>query len=362
MPLCATQRLDQRAACALLLAACALAAPAQAREVLQRYAFSRPQMGTEARIVLYAADAASAERGAEAGFARMHQLDAVLSDYRQDSELQHLVHHAGRGARCVSEDLFVVLQAAQTLAVRSGGAFDAARGAVTHVWRQARRLDEQPDPTRLQAALGAGDHRDVQLHAQTRRVTLARPGLQLDLGGIAKGYVADQALEAVRNAGVSRAFVGLGGDLALGAPPPGQAGWQVDIAPLDVPGAPPAVRLQLHDVAVSTAGDAEQWMEIDGVRQSHVIDARDGRPLTFRSTTTVIAPRGLQADGLDTAASVLGPHAGVALVDGTPGSAVLMIRQNADGQVQRHASAHWPENTHLSTMPLEHPGDADDHT
>jgi thiamine biosynthesis lipoprotein len=105
---------------------------------------------------------------------------------------------------------------------------------------------------------------------------------------------------------------------------------------------PPGPSLLLHDAAVSTAGDAEQWMDVGGVRYSHVIDARSGRPLDFRSTTTVIARRGLQADGLDTAASVLGAEAGLRLVDSVPGAAVLMVRQTADGHVQRTASANWP--------------------
>jgi thiamine biosynthesis lipoprotein len=169
--------------------------------------------------------------------------------------------------------------------------------------------------------------------------------MRLDVGGIAKGYVAEQALQAIRAAGAERALVALGGDIAVGAPPPNESGWHIDVAPLDVPGAPPGATLLLKHAAVSTAGDAEQWMEIDGARYSHVLDARTGWPLTFRSITTVVAPRGLQADGLDTAASVLGTEAGLRLVSGVPGSAVLMVRQDPDGQVRRLASKDWPPAT-----------------
>lgn len=327
----------------VLLAVCATAAQAAP---LQRLAFSEPKLGTEARIVLYAPDAAIARRAAQAAFARIDALDAALSDYRDDSELNRLVARAGQGPVPVGPDLFAVLDAAQSLAQRSDGAFDAARGAVTRIWRQARRLDEAPDPARLRAALSAGDHRDLRLDPATRSAAILRPGLRIDLGGIAKGYVAEQALRAVRGAGVARALVALGGDIALGAPPPGASGWRVDIAGLGpVPAtdrASPPQRLLLHDVAVSTAGDAEQWMELDGVRLSHVIDARDGRPLAFRSSTTVIAPHGLQADGLDTAASVLGPETGLALVASVPGAQVLMLRQASDGRIERFASAGWP--------------------
>lgn len=329
----------------LATAAAAATATAWAQAEPARFEFAQPQMGTTARIVLYAANAAVAQRAADAGFARIRELDGVLSDYRDDSELSRLVARAGHGPVAVGEDLFAVLQAAQTLARRSGGAFDAARGAVTRVWRQARRLDERPDPARLRAALDAGSWRDVALDPAARTVALARPGMRLDVGGIAKGHAAEQALRAMRAAGVERALVALGGDIAVGAPPPDATGWRIEVAALDVPGAPPATTLLLRDAAVSTAGDAEQWMELDGVRHSHVLDARSGRPLDFRSTTTVVARHGLQADGLDTAASVLGPEAGLRLVDEVPGAAMLMVRQSADGRVQRIASADWPATT-----------------
>lgn len=300
-------------------------------------------MGTSARIVLHAPDAGAAQRAADAAYARIRQLDAVLSDYRDDSELNRLAAHAGGGPVNISEDLFAVLWAAQALALRSDGAFDVTRGAVTRLWRQARRLDERPDAERLAAALAAGSYRDLRLDPAGRTATLARPGMRLDVGGIAKGYAAEQALVAMRATGIQRALVALGGDIAVGAPPPGEAGWRIEVTHLDVPGAPPGPTLLLHDAAVSTAGDAEQWMRIDGVRHSHVLDARDGRPLNIRSTTTVVAPHGLLADGLDTAASVLGPDAGLRLVAAVPGASMLMVRQGEDGRVQRVASARWPE-------------------
>jgi thiamine biosynthesis lipoprotein len=331
----------------LLLAVMAGTAPAAGSmdRALSRYAFSEPQMGTEARIVVYAHDQAHARRAADAGFARIHQLDAVLSDYRSDSELRRLGERAGQGPVRIGADLFAVLQAAQSLAERSHGAFDVTRGAVTRIWRQARKLDEMPDPARIRHALAAGSYRDLQLDAEARTVSLAKSGMQLDVGGIAKGYAAEQALQAVRTAGTEHALVALGGDIAVGAPPPNELGWRIDVAPLDVPGAPHGLTLLLKDAAISTAGDAEQWMEVDGVRYSHVLDARTGWPLTFRSTTTVVAPRGLQADGLDTAASVLGTEAGLRLVAGVPGSAVLMVRQDPDGRVRRLASKDWPSPT-----------------
>ena len=114
------------------------------------------------------------------------------------------------------------------------------------------------------------------------------------------------------------------------------------MASLDVPGAPHPSPVVLRDAAVSTAGDAEQWLTADGVRYSHILDPRTGWPMTIRSSTTVIARRGLDADRLDTAIAVLGPDKGLPLAEETPGAAVLSVRQERDGHITIHQSSRWP--------------------
>jgi FAD:protein FMN transferase len=144
--------------------------------------------------------------------------------------------------------------------------------------------------------------------------------------------------------GVTRALVALGGDIVVSGPPPDRAGWTIDVASLDVPGAPRQPQtLMLHDAAVSTAGDAEQWLSVHGVRYSHILDPRTGWPMTIRSSTTVIAHRGLDADSLDTALAVLGPE-GLPLIEETADAAALMIRQESDGRVTLKRSSRWPES------------------
>lgn len=324
---------------ALLCAPLGAAHPAEA--ALSRYEHSEPHMGTAVRLVFYAADRTQAARAARAAFERIAALEHTLSDYRPDSELMQLCARAGRGPVRIGADLFRVLAAGQALAERSHGAFDATSGPLTRLWRGARRLNELPDPVRIAEARARVGFSRLRLDAAGRTATLDA-GMCLDVGGIAKGYAADEALAALATIGVTRALVAIGGDVAVAAPPPGEQGWTVQVAALPVNGAPRIGALRLRDAAVSTAGDAEQWMSIDGRRYSHILDPRRGWPMMLRSTTTVVARRGIDADGLDTAAAVLGPVEGLRLVERTPGAAAFMQRQEADGRLTAVASSRWP--------------------
>jgi FAD:protein FMN transferase len=140
----------------------------------------------------------------------------------------------------------------------------------------------------------------------------------------------------------------LGGDVAVADPPPHKAGWSVAIERLEVPGAPDLGPLVLRRAAVSTAGDAEQWMTAGGVRYSHILDPRSGQPMTGRSSTTVVAPSGLVADGLDTALAVLGPREGMTILESTRrdragwNAAAAWVREAPDGRVQVVRSETWP--------------------
>jgi thiamine biosynthesis lipoprotein len=293
----------------------------------QRFEFESPQMGTKARIVLYAASRPPAERVSKAAFARIAELDARLSDYREDSEISRLAQRAGGPAVPASRDLFAVLSAAQELALRSDGAFDVTVGPLTRLWRRARRQGMLPDPSELMAARLLVGPEALELKVATRTVRLRQPGMRLDLGGIAKGYAADEAFRVIRSNGFTRALVELGGEVVVGAPPPGLDGWIVVLRTAGLE-APP---LLLADNAVSTSGDAEQWVEVDGVRYSHVVDPRTGLALTGRRSVTVVARTGFEADPLATAASVLGPERGRALVEEHEGAAALIVEEGPAG-------------------------------
>lgn len=274
-------------------------------------------MGTMFRIVLYAPDADTAGAAADAAFERVAQLDQVLSDYRDSSELMLLCRQAGGPAIEVSDDLFRVLSAAQEVAARSGGAFDVTAGPLVRLWRRARRTGEMPDSQRLAEALALTGYEKLHLDEKTRFVRLDRPRMLLDLGGIAKGFAAEEAMAVLRRHGIRSALVAGGGDIVVSDPPPGRDGWRIAIA-----GAP-SRNFSLRNAAVSTSGDAEQHVQIKGVRYSHIVDPRTGLGVVGHSSVTVVAPNGTLADALATAAGVLGPERGLELVDSFEGAAAL---------------------------------------
>jgi thiamine biosynthesis lipoprotein len=294
---------------------------------LSRHEFESKHMGTTFRVVLYAPDAGTAKTAADAAFARVAELDAVMSDYKKDSELMRLCRAFATEVRepvPVSEDLFRVLARAQELSEASGGAFDVTVGPVVQLWRLARRTQRLPDEGELAAALAKVGYKKVKLDPKRRTVQLLTPGMQLDLGGIGKGYAADEALKLLRERfGLTRALVAAAGDVTCGDPPPDRDAWVVDIAPI-AKGQKPRT-LKLANAAVSTSGDLEQFVEIDGVRYSHIVDPRTGLGVTGRRSVTVIAPTGVQADSLTKAVMLMPPGKGLELIEATGGAAAYVV-------------------------------------
>ena len=293
-------------------------------------------MGTEFTLVLYTDNPEHATRASRLAFDRIHAIDVALTDYDPTSELMRLVDQAGGPPVAVSADLFEVLRRAKEMYDRSAGAFDPSIAPVVRLWRRARRERKLPDPDLLARAMRLVGGDAIQLDPQKRTVELTRRGMKLDLGGIAKGYASGEAIAVLKQAGITSALVAGSGDIVVSDPPPGKPAWTIGIAPL---AAEPRLdggqgrTILLKNAAISTSGDAEQFVEIDGKRYSHVIDPATGLGLTDRRSVTVIAPDGLLADGLDTTACVLGIEKGFTLVESYPGSAALFIRVTAEGPV-----------------------------
>lgn len=262
---------------------------------LLRFQYSQLHMGVRVNVTGYAPDVATGERAASAAFARFAELEAIMSDYRPDSELMRLT----REPQKVSADLRRVLERSREVAWRSGGAFDPTVGPMVQLWRASRRNRTFPDRAAFRTARQAVSWRRLEVTSST--VRLRATGMRLDLGGIAKGDACDQALDVLAAHGVDRAMVDAGGDLAVSGPPPGQPGWRVTVAKL------PGRVFSLRDQAMSTSGDSEQFVILGGRRYSHIVDPRTGWALTNGHQVTVIARRGLTTDPLATALCVLGP-------------------------------------------------------
>lgn len=318
-----------------------LAAPASAPSASgtagtpRRLEFVAPHMGTLFRIVLFAADETDARAAATAAFARVGELNRLMSDYDPQSELMRLERQPAGTAVVVSAELFDVLQRSQRLAAASDGAFDVTLGPVVRLWREARRTRRRPTDSERDAARRTVGHEKLRLDPAKRTVTLLAPGMQLDLGGIAKGFAADEALAVLHRLGFAQAMVAASGDLALGDAPPGAPGWKVEIAPFKQPLPEPLV-LVAANVGISTSGDTEQFVEIGGVRYSHIVDPATALGLTAPVAVTVIARNAAQADSLATAGSVLAIHSREKLADCLGDSArALVFRRDESGRIQR---------------------------
>jgi thiamine biosynthesis lipoprotein len=280
-----------------------------------------PHMGTLVSIKLYAPEETQARAAFRAAFDRIAQIDAALSDYLPDSELNRICREAVGRPIEVSEDLFEVAVAAQQLARETDGAFDITSGALTHLWREARKRQRLPDANAVETARLRCGYRKLHVDATRHTLELNSPDMQLDVGGIAKGYAADQALAVLSKLGIHSALVAASGDLAFSGAPPGERSWRIGVDTLDHP-------LLLTYAAVSTSGSSEQHLDAAGKRYSHIIDPKTGTGLTSDISVTVVARHGIDADAAATAVSVLGRDRGLAFIRRRPDLTALIATKD----------------------------------
>lgn len=289
---------------------------------LQHYEYTQLHMGVQVQIQLYAPNEEKALEAVHAAFARYSQLNDILSDYKADSELNLLCDHAGKGPMHVSDDLWRNLERAQEVAKRSNGAFDPTVSPLVRLWRSARKLAVMPNSMELKKAKKLVNWRALKLDASSYTAELLKPGMKLDLGGIAKGDADDQAQVELKKCGITSSLIEAGGDIVVSDPPPGKKGWVIEIAN---PGKGMKTKLiTVSNCAVSTSGDTEQFVVIGGKQYSHIVDPHTGLGLTDRIAATIVAKDGLTSDSLSTAVSVLGEKKGQLLVKTYPGASAYV--------------------------------------
>jgi thiamine biosynthesis lipoprotein len=175
-------------------------------------------------------------------------------------------------------------------------------GPLTRLWREARTAGSPPSAAAVAEALGRVGLSNVEFDRARSRVRFRRAEVELDFGGIGKGLAADEALRAIEGAGLARALVAIGGDIAVGEPPPDRAGWPIGIG--DPERGESIEEVEIVRAGISTSGDAEQHLVVDGVRLSHIIDPARGAPLADQPQFTVLAPSAGSADAWATALAV----------------------------------------------------------
>lgn len=269
-----------------------------------RFEFSEPHMGTEFRILFYASDSTLAQLAARQAYDKIAALEHIMSDYQEDSEISLLTKKAGdaKAQIPVSDDLWKVLSFAQEVSKRSQGAFDVTAGALTKLWRRAFRQMELPEQAAIEAARKTVGFKALEV-GKGKTVKLKTAGMQLDLGGIAKGYAVDEAMSVLKSHDITIALVDGGGDILTSNAPPGKVGWLIE-KPVLSNGVLTTEKIVLKNAAIATSGATYKFLEHDGKHYSHILDPRTGMGITARQFVTVTAPTCMEADAWATAMNV----------------------------------------------------------
>ena len=274
---------------------------------LKRFSFTQPKMGAPFTIVFYATDSISANNTAAHCFQLVDSFVYIFSDYIDSSELNRLCAAAGKTdhAFIASPALFDILWQSKTAYEKSLGSFDITLGPVTRLWRSARKKQLFPGDSLVKEKLALTGFGKIRLDADSRQVVLLQAGMQLDLGGIAQGYIAQKTIDYLKANHIEHALADVSGDIVCIGTPPGTIGWTVGI---NVPESKNNLldkTLQIINRAVTTSGDVYQYMEHDGKRYSHIVDPKTGYGITSQRNVTVIADDGTTADWLTKACSLL---------------------------------------------------------
>jgi thiamine biosynthesis lipoprotein len=287
------------------LALAVLPAASNERSSLVRYEATAPIMGCTFGVAAYGADRDELVRQVESAFDEARRIDGWLSNYRPGSELSRLNRSAAERSVSVSGELFDLLDQAANYSRATQGAFDMTVGPLVRAWGFYDGSGHVPSAAALAQAHEAVGYPLVRLDQTHKTVRFARAGVELDPGGIGKGYAVDRMVAVLQRAGVKTALANAcqSSIYALGAPPESPRGWLLEI---DNPGDGSAERVFLKDQSLSTSGSAEKFFEFEGRVYSHILDARTGRPAQGLRSVSVIAPTGLDSDVWSTAIFVNG--------------------------------------------------------
>jgi thiamine biosynthesis lipoprotein len=261
-------------------------------------------------------------------------VEELMSSYRPDSDVGRLNARGADGPVAVSAETMAVLRRAVEISELTEGAFDVTYAPLRALWRRAEKADTPPEEEELQRTLALVGHRGLSLGEGT--ASLAARGIEVDLGGIAKGYGIDRAAEAMMEAGAESGIVDVGADLRLFGRPPERKRWRVEVR--RPPGFAERMVLKVGPCAVTTSGDYARFFSVGEQRVSHIIDPRTGLPVRNVPSVTVVAEDATTADALATAFTVMGPAAAVRLADELSGVECMLLVRRADGPVRRELS------------------------
>lgn len=313
----------------------------------ERYFVQFDTMGTYARFEVVSSDRDKATAMLHAAYKEAQMVHVLMSTYRENSDISRLNKRGAEEAVEVSSRTLELLKMAKDLCKRTGGAFEPTYAPLRELWRKAQREDRVPSQQQLANTQKLVGSEDVIL--EDGKARLARQGMEIDLGGIAKGYGIDQATETLLSRGAKEAMVDIGGDMRV----VGRAGddkpWKIGIRCPEGAEEYCPIYLALQDIAVATSGDYARGYVIDGKRYSHIIDPRTGKPVPNVPSVTVIAQDAATADALATGITVMGSEKAMEMVESMKGVECLLLVRNEQGKVEKYASSGfsnfmWREN------------------
>jgi thiamine biosynthesis lipoprotein len=291
-------------------------------------------MGTAAWITIHGQSDREAAEAAEEALRELHRIEAMMSNWKKESELSCLNRESDGKPYNVSRELYHLLERSIYYSHLTAGAFDITARPLVRLWGFQGGKAHLPDSQEIEDAMSRVGYRKVMLDGESTSIIMP-PGMELDLAGIAKGYGVDRAVAILRERGVESALVNLGGNIYALGTPPGERGWTVGIR--DPEGEREVVgSLMLADEAVATSGNYENYVEIDGAIYGHIIDPRAGRPVSHILSVTVVAPTALEADALSTGLFVLGPESGEKVLELLPEIGALFALPNGEGIIYRN--------------------------
>ncbi len=259
-----------------------------------RYEFRHPQMGTIFRTILYTNDSLSATYTAKKAFIRLDELNIILSDYREDSEVNTLCRTAGSDQFIrISNDLWAILQASVKAAELSEGYFDVTIGPLTQLWRRMKRQKQLPSPIQISEAKARIGIEKILFNADNQSVMLTQKHMRIDFGGIGKGYAEDEMMKILSQNNIKSAMIEAGGNILVSnSPPDSPKGWEITIG---------TKKVFVKNCGISTSGDVFQFVEIEGKKYAHILDPKTGIGFSNPHQVSVIAQDGASSDWLSTA-------------------------------------------------------------
>jgi FAD:protein FMN transferase len=273
---------------------------------MRRYEESRVSMGCVYTIVSYGYDLARLREASAAALDEVDRIDRLMSHYKKDSELSRVNREAAKAPVKVDPELFDFIAECLRYSRESEGAFDITVGPLMKAWGFFRGEGRMPSEAELARARNSVGYQHVILNQKDGTIFFDKAGVEIDLGGIAKGYAVDRAVAVLKQRGVTSALLSAGGSTtyALGAPP-GKPAWEIEVQdPIERDKI--AARLQLKDQALSVSGSYEKFFELNGKRYSHIMDPRTGLPVQGVLSVVVITGDGLSGDALDNVFYVFG--------------------------------------------------------